>query len=421
MNATPRFAKPRNMASNPLVLAIHTSVQGRVRLKIRGLQRSPRLQHAIEWELQRENGIVRTRASLLTGNVLVTFNPKRLDIHTITRRLEEIALAHSAPHPHRVIHHSQRVSRQPRWEWGTMDVSRDRFCNAPPLAGEASSRHWHASDAADILKTFDTSASEGLSSVAASDALQRYGPNRLAIAPPRSRLSIFIDYFKSIPVAVLAGAAMLSAATGGVADAVVIMGVVVINAMLGYATESHSDRVIRSLQSFVQPSALVVRDGILQDVPAAEVTVGDVLVLRPGCYVAADARLIETHRLTIDESALTGESVVARKTDGSLSEWNVSLADRHNMAYVGTLVTSGEGRGVVVAIGAATEIGRIQALVGEASVPETPMERQLERAGSQWVGILSVVCSGIFGLGLLRGYSWLQMLKTSISLAVAAV
>jgi Ca2+-transporting ATPase len=146
------------------------------------------------------------------------------------------------------------------------------------------------------------------------------------------------------------------------------------------------------------------------------------LVLKPGSYVAADARLIDADHLQIDESALTGESMpVIKNTQVVVSSRDVPLADRTNMVFMGTLVTGGGGLAGVVATGKFTEMGKIQLLVGEAKAPETPMEKQLERMGNQLVLICGGVCGLVFGIGLLRGYGFLQMLQSSLSLAVAAV
>jgi Ca2+-transporting ATPase len=164
-----------------------------------------------------------------------------------------------------------------------------------------------------------------------------------------------------------------------------------------------------------------MREGQLQEISAQEIVLGDILVLKPGSYVTADARLIEAKRLSIDESALTGESLPVAKNTHALTQDNVPLGDRTNMVYMGTLVTGGQGLGVVVATGKYTEMGKIQSLVGEAELPETPMQKQLDQAGNQLVLISSAFCTVVFGIGLLRGYGWLEMLKTSISLAVAAV
>jgi Ca2+-transporting ATPase len=250
---------------------------------------------------------------------------------------------------------------------------------------------------------------------------QQYGLNLLPEAPPRSGIGIFIDQFKSVPVALLGLAATLSVVTGGLADALVILGVVGINAAIGYATESQSERIIHALKHLVSPSAWVIREGNLAEVTAGEIVPGDILLLKPGTYVAADARVFQSETLSVDESALTGESLPVTKRPEPLSAPDIPLGDRANMVYRGTLVTGGQGLAVVVATGAFTEMGRIQSLVGEATLPKTPLERQLDRAGSQLVLISSTACGIVFAIGLLRGYGFLPMFKTSISLAVAAV
>jgi Ca2+-transporting ATPase len=280
---------------------------------------------------------------------------------------------------------------------------------------------WHLLPVEKILLELDTSPEAGLSPRRVEQQLQHYGPNLLPESAPRSQLGLLVDQFKSVPVGLLAIAAGISVATGGLADAVVIMGVVLINAVIGYTTESQSDRIIRSLKHLVQPMALVRRDGQEQDLRPAELVPGDLLVLRPGTYIAADARVVQAQHLQVDESALTGESLPVSKTPDCLPQAEVSLADRSNMVYMGTLVTGGQGIAVVVATGSRTEIGQIQTLVGSAALPETPMQRQLDQAGGQLAVLSSAVCGVVFGIGLLRGYGWLDMLKSSISLAVAAV
>lgn len=280
---------------------------------------------------------------------------------------------------------------------------------------------WHQRAASDILKELATSAESGLSAAAAQENLRKYGANLLEETPPRSGFSIFLNYFQSVPVALLTAAALLAALTGGQVDAAVIMGVVAINAILGYAIESQSERIIHSLKHLVKPTAWVLRDGKLQEIKAAEIAIGDIIALKPGTYVPADARLIAAERLSLDESALTGESLPVEKGTAALGNRDIPLAERNNMTYMGTFVTGGQGMAVVVAAGSQTEMGRVQALVGETSAPQTPMERQLDQAGGQLVLLSGAACALIFLLGLARGYALLPMLKTAVSLAVAAV
>ena len=280
---------------------------------------------------------------------------------------------------------------------------------------------WHCIGKTEVLQRWGTSAQEGLSEEAARLLYIQYGPNLLPEAVPRSGWSMFFDQFKSLPVALLGVAAGISLATGGIADAVVIGAVVVTNASIGYYTESQSEKIIHGLKSLVQPTSTVVRGGVVTTIDAKEVVPGDLLVLRPGSYVSADARLIEAKYLSIDESALTGESMPSMKTTDDLLEPDLPLGDRSNMVYMGTLVMGGQGLAVAVATGRFTEVGKIQTLVGDARPPDTPLERQMDHLGVQLVIITCSVCGIVFIVGLLRGYGFLQMLKTSIALAVAAV
>ncbi len=199
------------------------------------------------------------------------------------------------------------------------------------------------------------------------------------------------------------------------------MGVVVANAAIAFKTESDAETTIQSLKKLVRPVAHVKRAGQLAEIAVEDVVPGDILVLKPGTYVAADSRLLYAERLSVDESALTGESLPALKTSSPLVGENIPLGDRSNMIYRGTLVTGGQGLAVVVATGRFTELGKLQILVEEATTPQTPLERQLGQVGDTLVLLGCGICGLVFGIGLLRGVALLQMAQTAISLAAAAV
>jgi Ca2+-transporting ATPase len=382
------------------VKLVHARVKGRCRYQVKGLLRSQKLKKYLELKLSTAFGINYVRANILTGKILLRFQEKQSP-RTIAILIENAVLEY--------IQNPELVMKQ-------LNQSKEES------ASQLLSEPWHLKDAEAIVAELETSVEHGLSSEAREKKLRLYGANVLAEVKPRSGLSIFVDYFKSGPVALLSLAAGLSVLTGGIADAIVIMGVVGINAVLGYATESKSERIIHSLKNLINPSALVIREGKQREIDGREIVMGDILILQPGCYVPADARLIEAHRLSIDESALTGESIPISKIATNLQpQETIPLAERLNMVYRGTFVTGGQGRAVVVATGKLTEMGRIQTLVGETTIPQTPMERQLDQAGAQLVWLSSGVCGVVLGLGLLRGYGLLEMVKTSISLAVAAV
>jgi Ca2+-transporting ATPase len=286
---------------------------------------------------------------------------------------------------------------------------------------EQKTKNWHLMAVEQVLTSLNTSNISGLSNETATNNLKKYGKNVLSTIVKRSQLSMLLDQFKSLPVALLVIASGISIATGGMIDAVVILGVVGLNAAIGYATESQSERIINSLKNRAEQSTLVIRDSYQTEIPTENVVLGDILVLNPGSYIAADARIITTDNLNVDESALTGESLPITKISTCLNGENVALADRLNMIYKGTLVINGKGLAVVVATGDFTEMGEIQQLVGEATTIQTPLAKQLDKVGSQIVFIGMGLCGLVFSLGMLRGYGLLPMLQSSISLAVAAV
>ena len=279
---------------------------------------------------------------------------------------------------------------------------------------------WYVQSTETVVSVQKTDLNQGLSAQEARQRLERYGANQLFIAPQRSDLAMVVEQITTWPVGLLSTAALLSLATGSPIDAVVIMGVVGINTVIGYVTESQSERIIRSLQEDQKPLARVVRDGQEIMLDAAEVVPGDLLMLQAGQTVAADARLVQTNHLTVDESALTGESLAVRKQSQPLPT-ATPLAERTNQVFKGTLVTSGQAKAVVVGTGKHTEFGQIQALVGTTTAVETPLQRQLAEVSGLLVILCGGACAAIFGAGALRGYGLLHGLKISISLAVAAV
>jgi Ca2+-transporting ATPase len=409
---------------NALVKALHTAVEGRARYKINGLQGSEALKKYLELELSGAEGITQVSANPSTGNVLVIYQPGH-NASAIAAQIERLVIEYAKQSQHSItVGTANKINRAEK-KAKNLPASNKKLNNRQQkLTNDAPQQEivaWHLKETDVVIAELKTSKASGLSSKKAQEKLKKYGPNTLPEAEPRSGLSMFIDQFKSLPVGLLAVAAGVSVATGGLVDAVVIMGVVVINAAIGYATESNSEKVIRSLKNLVNPTAFTIRDGSIQEISAHEIVVGDILVLKPGSYVPADARLLEAQRLSIDESALTGESMPVTKSAHTLIGENVPLGDRHNMVYMGTLVTGGQGTAVVVATGKHTEMGKIQMMVSEATMPETPMEKQLDQAGSQLVMVSGAVCALFFGIGLWRGNGLLQMLKASISLAVAAV
>ncbi len=415
------------------VVPVNTSVRGRARLLVHGLLRNARVKSFLETELSGINGIRSVSANVATGNILVLYEGLSLEavIFDIELTLDRARL----PRPQDYQAAPKQTQRE-RAATKESDFSlRSLFhrrsdaetvttlprAEVLPAAAPKPEFAWHAKSALEVVKALGTSIVDGLSGSEARVRLEREGPNLLPEPQRRSTLSIFASQLKSLPVLLLFGSAVLSVATGGVADAAVILLVVGMNATIGCVTEVQAEKTIARLTKVREPRARVIRDGEQRSIEASEVTIGDLLVLTPGAYISADARLVEADNLTVTESVLTGESMSVSKTTDILPADVSALADRINMVYRGTAVTGGSGLAVVVAIGASTEMGRIQTLIATALRPQTPIERQLEGLGRNMVWISCALCGLVFVIGLARGLGFLQMLRTAVSLAVAAV
>ncbi|HEY7363219.1 MAG TPA: HAD-IC family P-type ATPase [Methylomirabilota bacterium] len=280
---------------------------------------------------------------------------------------------------------------------------------------------WHTRTAEDVIGSLNDTPALGLSRDEAERRLLESGPNRLPVPQPKSAFEILRDQIGSLPVLLLGGAAVASIATGGLVDGVAILAVIAINAGIGYATESRVARILASLTEIGMPMAFVRRNGRELLLPRVELVPGDVMLLRPGHDIPADGRLISVAGLQADESALTGESVPVIKTLEPLARNEAPIADRSNMVYAGTVVAEGRGEAIVTATGRRTELGRIRALISEASAPRTPLERQLDQTGRQLAVASLGLCGGLFVVGVLRGLPAFGVFRTAASLAVAAV
>ena len=431
-NATAGSPRPHPLKVRIKVL--HATVKGRARYHVSTLQRSETFAVQLQRQLSALEGIVSARPSALTGNVLLHYDPVLTPEAVLALLKKGIRRALTGARYTRATA-SPAAGRD--WQGFKRQVNRlldslsslhdarttaeeaEAEAGAPTPATPASD--WYHTPLEQLLEQIATGKDDGLSEDEANARLRRYGLNELPKLSKRSELAILIEQFMSVPVGLLATSAVVSVATGGVLDAVVIMSVVAINAGIGFFTERQAEKTITSLTKTQTRYAHVMRGGKVQQVSHARVAPGDLLLLSPGDFVAADARLVRSHRLTVDESALTGESLPVVKSSHMRCDDKTPLADRLNMVHMGTMVTGGSGSAVVVATGAATELGKIQSMVGATRPPETPMQMQLEKIGTQLAVISSAVCASVFVIGLLRGQSFLQMLKSAISLAVAAV
>ncbi len=272
----------------------------------------------------------------------------------------------------------------------------------------------------DVVLLAETDADTGLPADAAEQRLLMFGPNSLPRSRGPGRLRRVLAQFHHPLIYVLLGAAVLTAALGETVDASVVLGVVLVNAVVGYLQEIRAERALDALVAMVRTTATVIRGGTPATVPSERLVPGDLVVLEEGDQVPADVRLVRTRELRVDESTLTGESQPVAKDTHTVPH-GTALADRTDMAYSGTLVTSGGGSGVVVATGSDTEIGGVHRLVGATETVRTPLTRKLAR----FSGLLTRVILGLavvaVAVGMVRGEPFADMVTAAVALAVGAI
>jgi len=279
---------------------------------------------------------------------------------------------------------------------------------------------WHSLSGEEALALLEVGRS-GLARGEVEERARRHGPNALPPAKRRGPLARLFAQFDNLLIYVLMGAGAVTLLLGHWLDAGVILGVVVINAIVGFFQEGKAEHALEAIRGMLSHNATVIRDGRRQLVPAAELVPGDIVLLESGDRVPADLRLIETRGLRVQEAALTGESVPVDKGVEAVAA-KAELGDRLSMAYSGTLVAAGRGTGVTVATGQATELGRISTMISEVGTLQTPLLAQMAQFGRRLTGAILVIAALVFGFGVLvRGYPAAEMFLAAVSLAVAAI
>jgi Ca2+-transporting ATPase len=282
--------------------------------------------------------------------------------------------------------------------------------------------NWWQLDVVDAAKQQGTDLQDGLSAEQAGDRLAKYGLNQLREKKGRPAFYIFAEQFKDFIVLVLIGAALVSGFLQEWVDALAIMAIVILNAVLGFIQEYRAEKAIAALKKLSSPFSKVVRSGQHISIAASELVPGDLIELEAGDNVPADGRLVYmTGNFTTQEASLTGESTPVVKTTLSLEEKDVPLAERANMVYIGTSVAAGKARAITIGTGMATELGKIADMITTIEKESTPLQRKLEQFGKWIVYCCFVLVALVFVLGILRGGKVLDMFLTSVSLAVAAI
>jgi Ca2+-transporting ATPase len=282
-------------------------------------------------------------------------------------------------------------------------------------------RHWHTLDAKLTASQLATDVSTGLTNAEAAARLETHGINDVAAEQARGPLRMLAAQFADFMILVLLVAAVISGVVGELRDTIAILVIVLLNAIVGAVQEYRAQRAVAALKRMSAPEARVVREQNIRTINARDVVPGDIVLLEAGDVVPADIRLCEVTDLRTDESALTGESLTVEKSDATLEDETLPIGDRRNLAYKSTSVTRGRARGIAVATGPETEIGRIAELLRKEKGVRTPLQRRLARFGRNLAVAILGICAVIFFIGLLQGQPPLLMFLTAISLAVAAV
>jgi cation-transporting ATPase F len=282
-------------------------------------------------------------------------------------------------------------------------------------------KHWHHLPASEVLDLLDSDIQQGLDVFEIKHRQERFGFNVLTPQKGKSSLVRFLHQFNNPLVIILMIASLVTAVLKDPVDALVIFGVVLINAIIGYIQESRAEQAIAALAKTMIAEAAVIRSGKVVRMPAADLVPGDIVQLQAGSRVPADLRLVASRDLQVTEAALTGESLPVEKDASMLIAHDAVLAERRNMAYASTLVTYGTATGVVVATGDGSEVGRISQLISSAAELETPLTRKIAQFSRMLLVVILALSALTFGIGLLRGQPVVDTLMTAIALAVGAI
>lgn len=286
---------------------------------------------------------------------------------------------------------------------------------------DTQAHHWHTLSADEAALRLETNHQAGLSAAQVAERMARHGPNALHEKRRRSPWRMLLDQFTEFMIIVLIVAAIISGFVGDVGDTIFIIVIVILNAVVGFVQEFRAERAMAALKRMSEASARVLRDSQVETINSSELVPGDIVLLEAGNVVPADFRLVEAAQLRIDESALTGESVAVEKQIHPLSVVDAPLGDKTCLAYKGTIVTYGRGRGLVIATGMQSELGKIASLLSEGDDSKTPLQKRLAGFG-KWISLAALtICVLVFVIGITRGEPLLLMFMTAVSLAVAAI
>lgn len=286
---------------------------------------------------------------------------------------------------------------------------------------------WQTIKKEDVLREFGTNSKNGLTEEEVKKRQNKYGKNRLKDKPKENIFVKFIKQFNDFMIIILIIASIVSAVISTIQgqndyiDSIIIIGIVILNALMGVIQEAKAEKSIEALKKMTPPHAKVVRNGHTKEVLAEDLVPGDIIILEAGNYVPADSRLIECFNLKIEESSLTGETEGMEKNENIIVNKDAPLGDQKNMAFMSSIVVNGHAKAVVTEIGMNTNVGKIANMIIEDKAPETPIQKQLGEVGKMLGVTCLAICMVIFVIGIIKKIEPIEMFMTSVGLAVAAI
>jgi Ca2+-transporting ATPase len=401
-------AKPILFSMNAGIIPIHTKISGRARFKIPSSACSPELKQRLGSEVCRLSGVYSAHMNAVTDSLLVFFD-RRKNWRTIADGIAELL---EGP-----------ADADPESGRDTAGKPRENAEALPMLSSGPSgvAHKWHQLETGRVLELAGSSIDHGLHPDAADHRIRIHGSNIIPAARSRNRAEILKDQFKFLPMTLLLAESAAALLGGAAIEAGLLATITAVNLMVGYLIDHRAEQAIAAFKRRPRPPATVLRGGTWIELPGEKLVVGDLLMLAPGTYVGADCRIIEASHLKLDESLLTGESNPVDKHADVISDGLAHLFDQRNMAFMGTLVVGGEGKGVVVATGPMTEFGKLNALFDETLLPQTPVIAKIHALSGALLKATLATGAGVFLLGLLRGRGLLQALGRAASIAASAV
>lgn len=286
---------------------------------------------------------------------------------------------------------------------------------------------WQTIKKEDVLREFGTNSKNGLTEEEVKKRQNKYGKNRLKDKPKENIFVKFIKQFNDFMIIILIIASIVSAVISTIQgqndyiDSIIIIGIVILNALMGVIQEAKAEKSIEALKKMTPPHAKVVRNRHTKEVLAEDLVPGDIIILEAGNYVPADSRLIECFNLKIEESSLTGETEGMEKNENIIVNKDAPLGDQKNMAFMSSIVVNGHAKAVVTEIGMNTNVGKIANMIIEDKAPETPIQKQLGEVGKMLGVTCLAICMVIFVIGIIKKIEPIEMFMTSVGLAVAAI